>query len=96
MSTTTYRGRDITLEQAKLAVKAARDFGPAGEHYTAAEVETLNRLCRDAYLACQAAGVTIGQMRLELYRLEREEHRIQLERICAEFKAAALAQGGAQ
>ena len=52
------------FEQARVAVKAARDFEPAGEHYTAAEVETLNRLCRDAYLACKAAAVTIGQMRL--------------------------------
>ena len=82
------------LEQARAAVKAARDFEPAGDHYTAAEVETLNRLCRDAYLACQAAGVMIGQMRLELYRLEREEHRQELERICAEFRAAALEQAG--
>jgi uncharacterized protein YcbK (DUF882 family) len=94
MSATTSRGRDITLEQAKLAVKAARDFGPAGEHYTAAEVETLNRLCRDAYLACQAAGVTIGQMRLDLYREEREEHRAKLQQICDEFKTAALARVG--
>ena len=80
------------LQQARAAVKAARDFGTAdGEHYSAAEVETLNRLCRDAYLACQAAGVTIGQMRMVLFREEREEHRAKLERICAEFKAAALA-----
>jgi hypothetical protein len=82
------------LEQARAAVKAARDFEPAGEHYTDVEVETLNRLCRDAYLACQAAGVTIGQMRLALYQEEREEHRLKLEAICAEFKAAALEQAG--
>jgi uncharacterized protein YcbK (DUF882 family) len=83
------------LEQAKEAVRKSRDFEPAnGEHYTAAEVEQLNRLCRDAYLACQAAGVTIGQMRLELLREEREEHRAKLERICAEFKTAALKQAG--
>jgi hypothetical protein len=86
----------LLIEQARAAVKAARDFEPAGKHYTADEVETLNRLCKEAYLACHAAGVTIGQMRLELYRLEREEHRQELERICAEFKAAALAQGGAR
>jgi uncharacterized protein YcbK (DUF882 family) len=94
MSATTYRGRDITLEQAKLAVKAARDFGPAGEHYSASEVGQLNRLCRDAFLACRDANTSIGAMRLELYRLEREEHRQKLEAICNEFKAAALAQTG--
>ena len=81
------------LQQARAAVKAARDFGPAdGEHYSAAEIETLDRLCRDAYLACQAAGVTIGQIRVVLFREESEEHRAKLERICAEFKAAALSQ----
>jgi hypothetical protein len=80
------------LQQARAAVKAARDFEPAGEHYSAAEVASLNRLCRDAYLACQAAGVTIGQIRVVLFREEREEHRAKLERICAEFKAAALSQ----
>ena len=80
------------LEQARAAVKAARDFEPAnGEQYTAAEVETLNRLCRDAYLACKAAGTSIGALRVELYREEREEHRLKLEAICAEFRAAALA-----
>ena len=85
------------LEQAKEAVRKSRDFTPQnGEHYTAEEVEQLNRLCRDAYLACQAAGVTIGQMRLELYREEREEHRAKLQQICDAFKAAALAQGGAR
>jgi hypothetical protein len=81
------------LEQAKRAVKVARDFGPAsGGQYTAEEVEQLNRLCRDAYLACQAAGVTIGQMRLELFRIERDVYRKELQAICAEFKAATLAQ----
>ena len=80
------------LQQARAAVKAARDFGPAdGEHYSAAEVETLNRLCRDAYLGCQAAGTSIGAMRLELYREERQQHQQRLQAICAEFKAAALA-----
>jgi hypothetical protein len=79
------------LQQARAAGKAARDFEPAGEHCTADEVETLNRLCRDAFLACQAAGVTIGAVRVELYREEREAHRAKLEAICAEFKAAALA-----
>jgi hypothetical protein len=85
------------LQHAKEAVRKSRDFAPQnGEHYTAEEVEQLNRLCRDAFLACQAVGVTIGQMRLELYREEREEHRAKLERICAAFKAAALAQAGAR
>jgi hypothetical protein len=83
------------MEQAREAVKASRDFAPAdGQHYNPAEVEQLNRLCRDAYLACKAANVTIGQVRLELYREEREAHRAKLERICTEFKAAALAQAG--
>jgi hypothetical protein len=82
------------IEQARAAVKAARDFEPAGEHCTAEEVETLNRLCRDAYLACQAAGTSIGALRVALYREEREEHRKKLEAICADFKAAALARMG--
>jgi hypothetical protein len=82
------------LEQARAAVKAARDFEPAGEHCSAEEVETLNRLCRDAYLACQAAGTNIGALRVALYREEREEHRKKLEAICNEFKAAALARMG--
>jgi hypothetical protein len=84
------------LEQARAAVKAARDFEPAGEHYTEAEVEQLNRLCRDAFLACRDAGTSIGAMRVELYREEREEHRLKLEAICAEFRAAAMARGGAR
>jgi hypothetical protein len=79
------------LQQARAAVKAARDFEPAGEHYSAAEVETLNRLCRDAYLACQAAGTSIAAMRLALYREEREGHLAKLQAICDEFKAAAQA-----
>ena len=82
------------MEQARAAVKAARDFEPAGERCTAEEVETLNRLCRDAYLACQAAGTSIGALRVALYREEREEHRKKLEAICADFKAAALARVG--
>jgi hypothetical protein len=82
------------LQQARAAVKAARDFEPAGEHCTAAEVETVNRLCRDAYLACKETGVTIGQMRLALFQEERAAHRAKLEAICAEFKAAALARAG--
>ena len=81
------------LQKARAAVKAARDFESAGEHCTAAEVEILSRLCRDAYLACQAAGTSIGSMRLALYREERQDHQQRLERLCAEFKAAALAQG---
>ena len=82
------------MEQARAAVKAARDFEPAGEYCTAEEVETLNRLCRDAYLACRDAGTSIGAVRVELYRQEREEHRAKLQRICDEFKAAALARAG--
>jgi hypothetical protein len=83
------------MEQAREAVKASRDFAPAdGERYTAEEVETLNRLCRDAYLACKAAGTSIGAVRVALYREEREEHQRKLEAICAEFKAAALEQAG--
>jgi hypothetical protein len=79
------------LQKARAAVKAARDFEPAGEHCTDEEVATLNRLCRDAYLACQAAGTTIASERLALYQEEREAHRQKLEALCAEFKAAALA-----
>ena len=57
------------LQKAKLATKAARDFGPAnGEHFTPAESETLGRLCRYAYLACQAAGTTIAAERLKLWQ----------------------------
>ena len=82
------------IEQARAAVKAARDFEPAGEHFTPAESETMTRLCRDAYLACKDAGVTIGQMRLALFQEERAAHRAKLEAICAEFKAAALALAG--
>ena len=79
------------LQKARAAVKAARDFEPAGEHCTAEEVETLNRLCRDAFLACRDAGASIGAVRVELYREERQQHQQRLEAICAEFKAAALA-----
>ena len=80
------------LQKAKLATKAARDFGPAnGGRFTPAESETLGRLCRDAYLACKAARTTIGAMRLALFQGERAEHQAKLERICAEFKAAAMA-----
>ena len=82
------------LQQARAAVKAARDFEPAGEHFTPAESETMTRLCRDAYLACRDAGVTIGQMRLALYQEERAAHRAKLQRICDGFKAAALARVG--
>ena len=82
------------LEQAREAVRASRDFAPKdGKHYDAAEVETLYRLCAEAVRACEAAGTTISQMRLELYREEREEHRTKLQAICDEFKAAALARG---
>jgi hypothetical protein len=67
------------LQKARAAVKAARDFEPAGEHCTAEEVETLNRLCRDAYRACLAAGVSIAEMRLQLWREECEAYRKNLQ-----------------
>ena len=82
------------LQKARAAVKAARDFEPAGEHFTPAESETMTRLCRDAYLACKDVGVTVGQMRLALCQKERAAHRAKLEAICTEFKAAALARAG--
>ena len=71
------------LEQAKEAVRKSRDFAPAdGWRFNASEVEGLNRLCKEAYLACKAAGVTISQMRLELWREEREAYRASLEALC--------------
>jgi hypothetical protein len=80
-------------QQALEAVRASRDFAPKdARRFNPAEVQELNRLCGIAYRACLAAGVSIAEMRLELYRLEREEHRASLEALCAEFKAAALAQ----
>jgi hypothetical protein len=82
------------LEQAREAVRASRNFEPAGEHFTPAESETMTRLCRDAYLACKDAGVTIGQMRLALFQEERAAHRAKLEAICTEFNAATLARAG--
>jgi hypothetical protein len=69
------------LEQAKEAVRLSRDFAPAnGEHYTAAESETLGRLCRDAYLACEAAGTTIAAERLKLWQEQRQAYRAALMR----------------
>ena len=69
------------LEQAKEAVRLSRDFAPAnGERYSAAEVEQLNRLCRDAYLACQVAGVTIAEMRRQLWEEECAAYRAALEK----------------
>ena len=71
------------LEQAKEAVRKSRDFAPAdGRRFHASQVEELNRLCKEAYLACKAAGVTISQMRLELWREEREAYRASLEALC--------------
>jgi hypothetical protein len=71
------------LEHAKQAVRKGRDFAPAdGRSSNASEVEELNRLCKEAYLACKAAGVTISQMRLELWREEREAYRASLEALC--------------
>jgi hypothetical protein len=69
------------LEQAREAVHASRDFAPAnGKHFTAAESETLGRLCRDAYLACQAAGTTIAAERVKLWQEERQAFRAALMR----------------
>ena len=79
------------LQQARAAVKAARDFEPAGEHYTETEVSTLNELCKQAFLVCREAGTSIGAMRLAFYREERQDHQQRLEAICREFRAAALA-----
>jgi hypothetical protein len=68
-------------EQAREAVRLSRDFAPAnGRRFTPAESETLGRLCRDAYLACQAAGVSISEMRLELWREEQAAYRAALLR----------------
>jgi len=68
------------LEQAKEAVRKSRDFTPKnGRPYMPAELEELRRLCKGAYLACEAAGVSIAEMRLELYRREREEFKANLE-----------------
>jgi hypothetical protein len=56
-------------------------FAPAdGQHYDAAEVEQLNRLCRAAYLACEAAGTTIAEMRRQLGEEERQAYRAALLR----------------
>ena len=69
------------LEQAREAVRASRNFEPAnGERYTAEEVETLGRLCRDAYLACERAGTTIAAERLKLWQEERQAYRAALMR----------------
>jgi hypothetical protein len=71
----------LLLEQAKEAVRKSRDFAPAnGEHYSPEEVEALNRLCRDAYLACEAAGTTIAEMRRRLGKEERKTFRATLKR----------------
>jgi hypothetical protein len=88
------RAGNEPLQKARAAVKAARDFEPMGEHCSPAEVETLNQLCKQAFLACRDAGTSIGAVRVELYREEREEHRAKLQRICDEFKAAALVRAG--
>jgi hypothetical protein len=77
------------LEQAKEAVRKSRDFAPAdGRRYNATEVGQINRLCREAYLACRAAGVTIGAMRMELAREELAAYRANLEALCARKEAA--------
>jgi len=69
------------LEQAREAVRASRNFEPAnGERFTPAESETLRRLCRDAYLACEAAGTTIAEMRRQLWEEERQAYRAALMR----------------
>ena len=69
------------LEQAREAVRASRNFEPAnGERFTPAESETLGRLCRDAYLACEAAGTTIAAERLKLWQEECQAVRAALAR----------------
>jgi hypothetical protein len=69
------------LDQAREAVRKSRDFAPAnGERYSPEEVEMLNRLCRDAYLACEAAGTTIAEMRRQLGEEERQAYRAALQR----------------
>ena len=60
------------LEKAKGAVRAWRDFAPKdGKHFEAQEVEMLGRLCADAVKACEAAGLTIAEMRRQLWAEER-------------------------
>jgi len=67
------------MEQAREAVRASRNFEPAnGERFTPAESETLRRLCRDAYLACEAAGTTIAAERLKRWQEERQAYRAAL------------------
>ena len=52
-------------------LSASRDLAPKdAKHFTAAESETLGRLCRDAYLACEAARTTIAEMRRRLWQGE--------------------------
>ena len=69
------------MEQAREAVRASRNFAPQnGERFTPAESETLGRLCRDAYLACEAAGTSIAAERLELWQEERRSFRAALAR----------------
>lgn len=69
------------LEQARESVRASRKFEPAnGERFTPAESETLGRLCRDAYLACERAGTTIAAERLKLWQGERQAFRATLMR----------------
>lgn len=71
------------LEQAKEAVRLSRDFAPKdGRKFDPAEVQELTRLCKEAYLACLAAGVTISEMRLLLWQEEREAYRASLEALC--------------
>ena len=69
------------LEQAKEAVRKSRDFMPAdGNHYRRDELDQLGRLCAEAVKACEAAGTTIAEMRLELWREERQAYRAALRR----------------
>jgi hypothetical protein len=69
------------LEEARQAVRASRNFEPAnGERFTSAESETLGRLCRDAYLACEAAGTTNSAERFKLWQEERQTFRAALLR----------------
>jgi hypothetical protein len=71
------------LEQAKEAVRKSRDFAPAdGRRLNEAEAQELYRLCRDAYLACQAAGTTIAEMRRQLWAEEMAAYRANLTALC--------------
>jgi hypothetical protein len=67
-------------QQALEATRASRDFAPKdGRRFSPAELDELGCRCKAAVIACDAAGTTIAQMRLELWQKEREEFRVNLE-----------------